>query len=100
MSIDALHAKLTAQVEALEKRLASVVEVRIPRKRLQFDNEIHANLVVLEELRAAGVPVRGALSITGVGHGTLEWVGADKTEDVVLRWTPSGVADGSECESA
>ena len=32
-----------------------MIEVRIPRSRLRFDNEIHANLIVLEELRAAGI---------------------------------------------
>lgn len=64
-----------------------MIEVRIPRSRLRFDNEIHANLIVLEELRAAGIPVRGSLSVTGVGTGTLELLGADASEDVVYKWS-------------
>lgn len=66
-----------------------MIEVRIPLAVLnRFDNDVHAGVRVLEALREAGVPVRGALFPRGVDTGTLTVTDDALFEDQVWTWVP------------
>ena len=48
-----------------------MVEVRIAAARLlKFDSEVHRGMLVLRELREAGMPVVGSLFPLGVGRAS------------------------------
>lgn len=65
-----------------------MIEVRITAARLaKFDSEVHRGMLVLRELRDAGIPVVGALFPLGVKAGRLE-VEYDElvSDEWVWRW--------------
>ena len=67
-----------------------MIEVTIPSTVLiGFPNDIHVGMVVLERLRAAGVPARGDLWPLGVSEGRLSSEFDSLTEDLVYRWEPA-----------
>ena len=65
-----------------------MIEVRIAAARLaKFDSEVHRGMLVLRELRDAGIPVVGALFPLGVKAGRLEVELDDLASDEwVWRW--------------
>jgi hypothetical protein len=75
----------------------TTIECRFPgdlQARLN-DNEVLANVRVLERLRQKGVPVLGAISVRGVANGELsvrteEDLDGDET---VYKWTGEPVDD-------
>lgn len=65
-----------------------MIEVRIATSKLaKFDNEVHRGMLVLRELREAGVPVVGVLFPLGVERGKLE-IEYDElvSDEWVFRW--------------
>lgn len=65
-----------------------MVEVRIPAAKLaKFDSEVHRGMLVLRELREAGVPVVGSLFPLGAERGVLS-VEYDElvSDEWVFRW--------------
>jgi len=66
-----------------------MVEVRIPAAKLaKFDSEVHRGMLVLRELREAGVPVVGSLFPLGAERGVLS-VEYDElvSDEWVWRWS-------------
>lgn len=65
-----------------------MVEVRIAAARLlKFDSEVHRGMLVLRELREAGIPVVGSLFPLGVERGRLECEYDELVSDEwVWRW--------------
>ena len=65
-----------------------MIEVRISASKLaKFDNEVHRGMLVLRELREAGVPVVGTLFPLGAERGRLE-IEYDElvSDEWVFRW--------------
>lgn len=65
-----------------------MIEVRIAAARLlKFDSEVHRGILVLRELREAGIPVVGSLFPLGVERGVLS-VEYDEivSDEWVWRW--------------
>ena len=67
-----------------------MIEVRIEKRRLDaFGNEVHASMHVLNQLRQAGVPIRGVLGPVVPDRGVLSCEIDDLgLEEYVYRWTP------------
>jgi hypothetical protein len=64
------------------------IEVRISKRKLrQLDHEVHIANYTLRELRAAGIPVQGALAVTWLQSGELTISVDDFSEDeLVYTW--------------
>ncbi len=64
-----------------------MIEVRIARSRIdRFDNEVLKGQVILNTLRAAGVPVIGVLFPRGIGRGTLSVFTDEMFDEDVYQW--------------
>lgn len=65
-----------------------MIEVRIAAARLlKFDSEVHRGILIVRELRDAGVPIVGSLAPLGVERGVLS-VEYDElvSDEWVWRW--------------
>lgn len=56
--------------------------------KVHRDSEVLANLEVMNALRAAGVPIIGAISVRGVEHGQLTLETDRLFGEVTYTWTP------------
>lgn len=69
-----------------------MIEVRIPRnvvRAIYQDNDIQFGQILLDRLRAAGIPVVRTLLVRGVEHGRLEFETDDlASDDWIYRWYP------------
>lgn len=69
-----------------------MIEINIPRNVVprQFeDNDVQFGQIVLERLRAAGVPAIGHVFLRGVETGRLEMECDDlASDDYIYRWHP------------
>lgn len=62
------------------------IEVTIEaREFARATNDIHIMMRMLERMRAAGIPVRGNLGITGVERGRLS-ISDDAFGDMLIEW--------------
>ncbi len=69
-----------------------MIEIHIPRNVVQAqfeDNDVQFGQIVLDRLRAAGVPVVGNVFLRGVVSGRLD-LECDElaSDDWVFRWVP------------
>lgn len=65
-----------------------MVEVRIPVEKIEeFENSVLKGQLIMNKLRAAGIPVIGILFPIGVSRGSLLSFCDDMFGDMVYRWS-------------
>ena len=63
------------------------IEVRISKSKLiRLEHSVHIGNHTMQALRAAGIPVEGAMSIAWVSDGALEVSTDDVTDELVYTW--------------
>lgn len=69
-----------------------MIEVRVPLDHIKhIQHEVTQNILLVERLKKAGIPIIGRLVLSGVEHGKLEH---EVEEDIdgdtlVYRWVPA-----------
>lgn len=64
-----------------------MIEVCIPLETLERHHEVMRGFLIVEKLKAAGIPVDGSLTVGGVLHGSLTTFDNVLFGDRVWRWT-------------